>query len=61
MDMILPPDLEHYASEAVAKGRFREVADVLVAGVALLKEADAELVTFVQTLDDARSEAERDG
>jgi len=57
----LPPDLERYADEAVAAGRFRDRGDVVAAGLNLLQQAETELAAFVQSLDDARAEADRDG
>ena len=57
----LPPDLERFATEAVAAGRYRDVADVVAAGVRLLQQADAEVAAFVRSLDEAQAEGERDG
>ena len=57
----LPPELERFAAEAVASGRYRDLADVVAAGVKLLREAEAELAAFVDTLEAARAEAEREG
>ncbi len=46
----LPPDLEQFATEAVASGRFQDVSDVVRSAVALLKQreqARAELLASV--------------
>ncbi|HYZ61330.1 MAG TPA: type II toxin-antitoxin system ParD family antitoxin [Acetobacteraceae bacterium] len=57
----LPPDLERFAAEAVASGRYRDASDVVRAGLSLLREAEAELVEFAESLERAREEGERDG
>lgn len=59
--MTLPPDLERFAADAVASGRYRDVAEVVAAGVGLLRrqeEARAELLASVLA---AEEEAERGG
>ena len=57
----LPPDLERFADEAVAQGRFRDVADVVAAGVSLLQRQDQARAAFIRSLEDAQVEGERDG
>lgn len=57
----LPPDLEHFADEAVAKGRYRDVDEVVRAGITMLREAEAEVGAFVASLEAAQAEGERDG
>jgi putative addiction module CopG family antidote len=57
----LPPELERYADEAIAAGRFRDRDEVVAAGLRLLRQADNEVAAFVASLEDARAEAERDG
>jgi putative addiction module CopG family antidote len=51
MDTVtLPPELERFAEEAVAAGRFPDVAAVVAAGVSLLQrqeQARAELLASV--------------
>ena len=59
--MNLPPELEHFATEAVAAGRYRNVAEVVAAGVSLLQHAEAERDRFLKSLEQAEAEAERDG
>ncbi len=57
----LPPELERFAEEAVAAGRFRDVSAVVAAGVSLLQrqeQARAELLASVLA---AEEEAEREG
>jgi putative addiction module CopG family antidote len=57
----LTPELEAFADEAVAQGRFRDVADVVQAGVSLLRRAEAERAAFVETLAASQMEGERQG
>ena len=57
----LPPELERFAAEAVASGRYRDVTDVVAAGLKLLRQSEAEVAAFVASLEAARAEAERDG
>jgi putative addiction module CopG family antidote len=57
----LPPELEQFATEAIAAGRYRDVSEVIEAGVSLLKrqeQARAELLASVLA---AKAESERDG
>ena len=62
MDTVtLPPGLERFASEAVAAGRYRDLSEVVTAGMRLLQREEAELAAFVDSLEAARAEADRDG
>ena len=62
MDAVtLPPDLERFAREAVAQGRFRDLAEVVRAGLSLLQRAEAERAAFEASLEAAEAESERDG
>lgn len=57
----LPPELERFATEAVAAGRYRTVSEVVAAAVALLQrqeQARAELLASVLA---AKDESDRDG
>src|SRR4051812_6271941 len=60
-DLILPPELERFAAEAVAFGRYRDTTEVVRAGLSLLREAEAEIAAFMASLKEAEAEAERDG
>ena len=60
-DITLTPELEQYAAEAVAAGRFRDLSEVVQAGLSLLKQSEAEMADFVSSLEAARAEGERDG
>jgi antitoxin ParD1/3/4 len=57
----LPPELEHFVAEAVAAGRYSNASEAVAAGVRLLQQAEAEVATFVASLEAARSEADREG
>ncbi len=62
MDSVsLPPDLEQFAAEAVAAGRYRDVSEVVATGLGLVRRLEAERAAFVKTLEDAEAEADRDG
>ena len=60
-NVTLPPELERFAAEAVAAGRYRDVSEVVRAGRSLLQRAEAEVAEFVVSLEEARAEGERDG
>jgi antitoxin ParD1/3/4 len=60
-DVTLPPELERFAEEAVAAGRFRNVSAVVAAGVSLLRRQEQARADFVTSLEAAEAEAERDG
>jgi putative addiction module CopG family antidote len=60
-DVTLPPELERFAEEAVAAGRYRDVSEVIAAGVSLLRRAEAERAAFIRSLEEAQAEAEREG
>ncbi len=62
MDTVtLPPDLERFAADAIAAGRYRDLSDVVAAGVSLLRRAEAERAAFVRSLEEAEAEADREG
>jgi Arc/MetJ-type ribon-helix-helix transcriptional regulator len=44
--------------EAAAEGRFRDISEVMQAGLDLLRQAKAEAEAFVASLEEARAEAE---
>ncbi len=59
--MTLPPELERFATEAVAAGRYRDMSAVVEAGLALVRQTEAQVADFVASLEDAKAEGERDG
>jgi putative addiction module CopG family antidote len=62
MDQVtLTPELEQFATEAVAAGRYRDVGEVVHAGLSLLRDAEAERAAFEASLEAAQAEGERDG
>lgn len=60
-DVTLPPELERFAEEAVAAGRFRDVSAVVAAGVSLLLQQDRARAEFLASVVAAEEEAEREG
>jgi len=62
MDTItLPPELEHFATKAVATGRYRDVSDLVAAGLSLLQRQEHARAAFARSLEAAEAESERDG
>ena len=62
MDAVtLPPELERFADEVVASGRYRDLDEVVRTGLNLLRQAEAERDAFIASLEEARAEGERDG
>jgi putative addiction module CopG family antidote len=62
MDTVtLPPELERFAEEAVAAGRYRDLSELVAAGVSLLWRAEAERAAFIKSLEEAAAEADREG
>ena len=57
----LPPDLEQFAAEAVAAGRFRDIGEVVAAGVGLLQRAEALRGALRTSVLSAEARGERDG
>jgi len=57
----LTPELERFAREVVAEGRYNNVSEVVRQGLRMLQEAEERRRAFTKTLDDAVAESERDG
>ena len=57
----LTPELERFAREVVAEGRYNNVSEVVRDGLRRLQEAEERRRAFTKSLDDAIAEAERDG
>jgi putative addiction module CopG family antidote len=57
----LPPDLELFAAEAIAAGRYRDVGEVLAAGVDLLRRRETARAAFIASLEAAQREGEQNG
>ncbi len=60
-DVFLPPELERFAAEAVASGRYRDRADLVVAGISLLQRQEAARAELLASVLSAREEGDRDG
>jgi Arc/MetJ-type ribon-helix-helix transcriptional regulator len=58
---LLPPELQRFADEAVASGRFADTADLFRAAVSLLQKFEAERAEFAASLEAAQAEGDRDG
>lgn len=57
----LPPDLESFASDAVADGRYRDPAEVVAAALRLSQRVERERDAFLRSREEAEAEADRDG
>jgi putative addiction module CopG family antidote len=62
MDSVtLPPDLEQFATEAVASGRFRDRDELVRTGVDLLRRRETARAEFIASLEAAQEEGRRNG
>ena len=62
MDAVsLPPDLERFATEAVAAGRFCDRSDLIAAGVSLLPQQEQARAELLASVLSAQEEGDRDG
>ena len=59
--MVLPPDLEQFAAEAVASGHYRDTADVVRAGLNLVRRRDTARADFIASLEAAQRDGEQNG
>jgi antitoxin ParD1/3/4 len=57
----LTPELERFARECVAEGRYNNVSEVVRAALRLLQEWEQQRTQFTAMLDEAAAEADRDG
>ena len=57
----LPPDLERFATEAVAAGRYRTFDDVVAAGISLLQRQEAARAELLASVVAAEAEGDRLG
>ncbi len=57
----LSPELEQFAAEAVAAGRFRDVSEVVAAGIDLLRRQDFARAELLASVVAAEEEADREG
>ncbi len=61
MDVTLPPELEQFAAEAVAAGRYHDVAEIVRVGVDLLRRREAARAELLASVLAAQEEGDRDG
>jgi antitoxin ParD1/3/4 len=57
----LTPELERFARECVAEGRYNNVSEVVRSALRLLQELEEQRRLFTAMLDEAVEEAEREG
>jgi antitoxin ParD1/3/4 len=57
----LTPELERFARECVAEGRYNNVSEVVRSALRLLQEAEEQRRQFTAMLREAEEEADRDG
>jgi antitoxin ParD1/3/4 len=57
----LTPELERFAREVVAEGRYNNVSEVVRQGLRMLQEADERRRAFTASLHAAIEDAERNG
>src|SRR4051812_13203033 len=57
----LPPELEQFATEAVAAGHYRDVAEVVAAAVSLLQRQTAASAELLASVMAAQDESDREG
>jgi len=57
----LTPELERFAREVVAEGRYNNVSEVIRQGLRMLQDAETRRKAFTATIDAAVAEAEREG
>ena len=60
-DVTLTPELERFAAEAIAAGRYRDVSEVVQAGLSLLQRTDAARAALLASVLAAEAEGDRDG
>lgn len=59
--VVLPPELEQFAADAVATGRYRNVGEVVAAGVGLLRRTETLRDELRASVLAAEANGERDG
>jgi putative addiction module CopG family antidote len=57
----LPPELERFAAEAIAAGRYRDMDELLRTGVGLLQRAETARAALLASVLAAEEEGDRDG
>jgi len=57
----LSPELERFARQCVAEGRYNNVSEVVRSALRMLQDAEERKRAFMAMLDGVREEADRDG
>jgi antitoxin ParD1/3/4 len=57
----LTPELERFARECIAEGRYNNVSEVVRAALRMLQEWEQQREQFTASLDEALKEADREG
>ena len=57
----LTPELERFARECVAQGRYNNVSEVVRSALRLLQDYEEQRQAFTESLIEAEKEADRDG
>ncbi len=57
----LTPELEQFAQNCVASGRFNNVSEVIRSGLRMLQDVEERRTVFVASLEAAVREGDRDG
>jgi antitoxin ParD1/3/4 len=60
-DVTLTPELARFAAEAVAAGRYRDLSELVAAGVSLLQRQEQARADLLASVLAAEEEADRDG
>ncbi len=60
-DISLTPELAQFAAEAVAAGRYRDLSDVVRAGISLLQRTELARAALLASVLDAEAEGDREG
>jgi antitoxin ParD1/3/4 len=60
-NVYLTPELERFARECVAAGRYNNMSDVVRAALRLLQDWEQQRERFTASLSEAEAEADRDG
>src|SRR4051812_44250755 len=60
-DVQLPPELERFATDAIAAGRYGSMAEIVTAGIRLLQREEERREELLRAVRDAEAEADRDG
>jgi len=61
VNVTLPPELGRFATEAVATGRYRDVSEVVAAGVSLLQRQEQARAELLASVVAAKKESDQDG